>query len=279
MLEASLHGDNCFVTLTYSDENLPIRLICSCGTTECDGTCSPGASVSLDPRHLQDFMKRLRKAIEPSRIRFYAVGEYGEETARPHYHLALFGYRGCLYGLSRYSERRKSCCVSCDLIRDTWGKGQVYLGTLEMHSAQYIAGYVTKKMTSHDDPRLHGRHPEFARMSLRPGIGYGFLDELTQSFLKFNLDASERDVPVTLRHGSRQLPLGRYLRKKMRGMVFGDEKTPEVVIKARAEEMRPLREDAYNNSKSFKSAILEKYQGERVNFEARNKLRKKRKMI
>lgn len=217
--------------------------------------------------------------MAPSRFRFYAVGEYGDETSRPHYHLALFGYKGCLYGLSRYSERRQSCCVSCDLVRDTWGKGQIYIGSLEPHSAQYIAGYVTKKMTSKDDPRLNGRHPEFARMSLRPGIGFGYLDELTQAFLKFNLDASESDVPVTLRHGDRLLPLGRYLRKKMRGMVFGDEKTPEVVIKARAEEMRPLREIAFNNSQSFKKAILDQYRGKRVNFAARQKLRKQRKTI
>lgn len=134
-------------------------------------------------------------------------------------------------------------------------------------------------MTSKDDPRLNGRDPEFARMSLRPGIGFGFLDELTQSFLQFNLDSSESDVPVTLRHGSRQLPLGRYLRKKMRGMVYGDEKTPESVLQKRAEEMRPLREIAFNNSQSFQKIVLDRFKQKRVNFAARQRRNKPRKTI
>ena len=56
--EASLHENNCFITLTFNDDNLP-------------------SDKSLDVRHFQLFMKRLRKQFG-SNIRYYHCGEYGE---------------------------------------------------------------------------------------------------------------------------------------------------------------------------------------------------------
>jgi hypothetical protein len=69
--EASLHEHNSFITLTYNDENLP-------------------ADGSLDVRHWQLFMKRLRKR-HGSGIRYFHCGEYGSKHRRPHYHACLFG--------------------------------------------------------------------------------------------------------------------------------------------------------------------------------------------
>lgn len=207
MLEALCHEHNSFLTLTYSDEYLP------------DGG-------SLAPKEFQDWLKRFRFAVRPARLRFYGVGEYGDLSERPHYHAAIFGYPRCQHGMSRYDGGRESCCTHCDLVRDTWGRGRVFVGSLEVESAQYIAGYVTKKMTSFDDSRLRGRHPEFARMSRRPGIGVNAMHEVADVLMRFNLDTTQSDVPVTLRHGSRELPLGRLLRQKLRSMVGKDEKAP-----------------------------------------------------
>ena len=58
-----------FVTLTYDDDHLP-------------------EYNSLNYKHFQDFMKRLRKSH--SGVRFYMCGEYGEDFSRPHYHALLF---------------------------------------------------------------------------------------------------------------------------------------------------------------------------------------------
>ena len=69
--ESSLHEHNCFITLTYNDENLPLN-------------------GSLDLKHFQDFMKRLRKKVSVP-IRYFHCGEYGSRLQRPHYHLLLFG--------------------------------------------------------------------------------------------------------------------------------------------------------------------------------------------
>lgn len=187
MLESMKHEKSCFVTLTYADEHLPK-----------DG--------SLNPKDLQDFLKRLRRAIEPFKIRYYAVGEYGETTFRPHYHIALFG-------ISRDSH---------DLIHNAWGLGLIDSGrdNINKDSAQYICGYVTKKMTKKDDPRLNGKHPEFARMSLKPGIGAGIVDDLVNVLTTSNgceYILRNSDVPMSLNHGeNKSWPLGRYIRRLLR---------------------------------------------------------------
>lgn len=62
--------DNCFLTLTYRDEHVPVN-------------------KSLDYDALPDFMRSLRKRFG-SGIRSYGCGEYGSFYDRPHYHLLLF---------------------------------------------------------------------------------------------------------------------------------------------------------------------------------------------
>lgn len=276
MLESQLHGDNCFLTLTYSDDHLPKMNVSGCGGT--------GTLATLEPKDLQNWLKRFRKEISPTRIRFYAVGEYGNETWRPHYHVILFGYPTCSRGrtgLGMGNPDWSRCCVRCKLVGETWGLGKVYLGTLETHSAQYVAGYVTKKMNRRDDFRLLGREPEFCRMSNRPGIGHDFMHEVASAFLQFNLEQDQSDVPVTLAHGKRQLPLGRYLRMKLRKMVGRDEKTPQQVLDQIKEEMRPLRETQFATTTrtSLKSVVLDTHQGKRARFHSRNAIFKGRRSL
>lgn len=258
-----MHEDNTFLTLTYDTTSLP--------------TLSNGQTTLL-PEHLRDFLKRLRKKHHPRRLRFFACGEYGDENHRPHYHAALFNFPNCLRGqtgLGMVRPNWRSCCHVCQLVGETWGKGNIYLGTLETHSAQYVAGYVTKKMTRRDDPRLNGRDPEFARMSNRPGIAADFMWESASAHMVFSLDKSQGDVPVTLRHGSRQLPLGRYLRMKYRKYIGRDEKTPPEVLHQLAEELRPLQQAAFDASRSFSSALADSQAQALLNLIAKSNLRKR----
>lgn len=182
MLEAVVHPAASFVTLTYNEDNLP-------------------EGGTLVPKHLQDFMKRLRKNV--GGCRFFGVGEYGDHSWRPHYHLALFGH----------GPAQGEAIASC------WPFGFTHTGDLTLHSAQYVAGYVTKKMTRADDERLNGRYPEFARMSLRPGIGATALQHVADALQnKYGWDEIEStgDVPKMLRHAGRTMPLGRYMRSRLR---------------------------------------------------------------
>lgn len=149
------------------------------------------------------------------------------------------------------------------------------LGTLETASAQYVAGYVTKKMTMRDDSRLHGREPEFARMSNRPGIGHSALHEIASQLMTFNLDTTQGDVPLTLRHGSRQLPLGRYLRRKLRTMIGKDEKTPQQILDQVKAELLPVQQAAFNASESFSSHLEEKNRQQALNFKTKTAIFKK----
>lgn len=266
MLETLCHSSNAFVTLTYAPEYVP-------------------AGQSLVPKDLQDFLKRLRKEISPSRIRYYAVGEYGDATERPHYHLILFGYQTCLNGRSQYTKHRTSCCSQCDLIQKVWGYGHVGLGTVTMESASYVAGYVTKNMRRTDDVRLKGRWPEFARMSLRPGIGYNALWEMADTMMQYKLEELLEDVPQAVQVGKSMRSMGRYLRRSLRKMVGKDE--APVLDKFEAE-MLAMYESVTVDAQAvpsdvkklmFREALLDESEGVRLRQSAKHKIFSKKDVL
>lgn len=262
MLEAALHGENTFVTLTYDEDHLP-------------------EGATLVPAHLRDFLKRLRKSYEPRRLRFFGVGEYGDRTERPHYHLALFGFPNCAFGLTRSIRPGRSCCAACDAIDAAWGNGGVMLGELTDASASYVAGYVLKKLTSPDDARLAGRHPEFSRMSNRPGLGADMMHEVASTLLDFNLEETQPDVPSALRHGRRMMALGRYLHRKLRTYVGKSPDSPESVQAERRAEMQRLRDAQNNHSgrKSLPDVYVEENTQKLRNLDSKTRLRKQRKSL
>lgn len=215
-LEAGTHEQSAFVTLTYNQETNPVTLV---------------------PKHMQDFMKRLRWAY-PRPLRFYGVGEYGEESWRPHYHLAIFGLSMFEHGVDF-----KTGFVNSGPAFDAWKLGGVHVGELNPTSAHYIAGYVCKKLTQKDDPRLKRSdmflHPEFSRMSLgnaqrgTGGIGFGAVTgiakKLTEEGGSAALAALE-DVPHEVRINGKLYPIGRYLRRKLREEVGWSKETPDHVL-------------------------------------------------
>lgn len=259
LLEAKTHAHSSFVTLTYRPEVIP-----------------PGGTVV--PKHTQDWLKRLRK-VSPVPIRYFLIGEYGDQTHRPHYHAALFGLPGCLHNCDQF--HRASClCWACALIRDTWQAGRTDNAYLTPDSAQYIAGYVTKKLTSKLDPRLNGRHPEFARMSLRPGIGapaVPFIADTLTTELGVETIIRTGDVPLALKTGTSNLPLGRYLRRKIREKLGHREtSTPkEILLHLQKENADILQEELKkpeNKSKSIKKIFLDLNKQKVLNLEARQKI-------
>jgi len=245
MLEAAQYEDNCFVTLTYSPENLP-------------------EDMSVTPRVTSLFLKKLRK--QTPKIRYFAVGEYGDKSGHPHYHLALFGFPTCVYGRTRHHVL--SCCSLCQTISKAWGLGRIELGTLTPHSMAYVAGYLNKKMVRDTDPRLEGRRPEFARMSLKPGIGSGLMHDLASTLMELGSD-NMLDVPAVLQHGKTRYPLGRYLRRKLRTLIGRSPNAPLEALAEYAKEMLPLRKAAFDASEPLKTHVLEKSLGKRIQIEAK----------
>lgn len=249
MLEALEHEYNSFVTLTYADENLP-------------------ADGSVDSVTLQLFIKRLRKRYEAGGIKFryYGCGEYGETGHRPHYHVALFGIPGCIKA-RQFFDGQKPCCPACDLVFQSWKLGRIQAGTLTRESAAYIAGYVTKKWIYEKD----GYRPPFARMSNRPGIGAGAMDDVASSLLMAEFDG--RDVPNAISHGGKRWPLGRYLVRRLRERMGREKNAPQSTLAQMDEALREVRAEAFEASKSFKEALIEKGVGRRARLEFWQRIR------
>lgn len=155
--EASLHKENCFLTLTYSNENLP-------------------ENGSLNKRDITLFLKRLRRAIEPKRIRFFQCGEYGEQFGRPHHHCLLFGHNFPDRLLLR--GRKENKLYSSETLQNLWPHGFASVGDVTFDSACYVARYVLKKITGETaDEHYQGRMPEYVTMSRRPGIAREWYDK------------------------------------------------------------------------------------------------------
>lgn len=158
--------------------------------------------------------------------------------------------------------------------------GLVDLGQVNDESAAYIAGYVVKKMTSKDDPRLEGRHPEFSRMSKQSGgLGAAMMDEVASTLMDFDLEKNMADVPSALRHGGKLMPLGRYLRQRLRTRVGMDAKAPQSTLDEMAERLRPLRETAFENSESFKKTVIAAADQKVLQMETKQKIFKERKKL
>lgn len=226
VLESTQHEFSSFVTLTYDKEHVPH-----------DG------SVSV--REMQLFLKRLRMRACGSAIRFFGVGEYGDQSWRPHYHLCLFGV----------SDRSAIC--------DSWQRGYVDVGSLTFESAAYVAGYSVKRMTDARDERLGGRAPEFARMSLRPGIGAGAVGSISEGVTSragARFVAGVGDVPGVLRFGGKTWPIGRYLKEKLRESLGMDKGCPDAVLAMAARRVW----DSYVESGLSSKAFVELEAGKRL---------------
>lgn len=197
--------ENCFLTLTYRDVDLPDRL-------------------SLDYDAVPAFIKRLRKRVGRSGIRYYAGGEYGDERGRPHYHLCVFNY----YPDDALFWKMSPCgepLYTSQTLESVWGKGFVVIGAVSFESAAYIARYCVKKRTgklaeSHyarvdvDTGECYSILPERAWMSRMPGIGHTYLEQYGH--------VAGRDEYLVV--SGRKRPLPRYYKNKLLSVDLIDKK-------------------------------------------------------
>lgn len=162
-LESDEHKYMCWTTITYEEKFKP---------------------PTLRKKHLAAWLKRMRSKLnytEKRKLRFFACGEYGEYTQRPHYHAIL-------WGLPETST----------LPQEAWDYGFLRTHTLTPAGIAYVAGYVSKKLgayyprpryklvpegTPDADERVNPLtgevfwtvttyQPPFLQMSRRPGLGH-----------------------------------------------------------------------------------------------------------
>ncbi|GMO29628.1 MAG: hypothetical protein Ta2B_10620 [Termitinemataceae bacterium] len=181
-----------FLTLTYDDDHLP----------------SYGSLVKAD---LQKFFKRLRKNLASSRygeeaskppnggalgkLKYYACGEYGSQTFRPHYHAIIFGL-----GLDPLSKQ---------IITDSWSlcdwtfeRIQASFGTVTPDSCSYVTKYIQKKLSGDlADIEYENRQAPFQVAS--NGLGRTFVDLHRNDLVK----------RLSVRYNGQDVGLPRYYRK------------------------------------------------------------------
>lgn len=182
-LESKYQVSAYFITLTYSDKNL----------TYADIPDENGEIQTTIPtlvkKDVQDFMKRLRKGLK-EKIRYFAVGEYGEVTWRPHYHLLLFGLAHT--GLHLHK-----------LLLDKWNKGLIDIGNVTPASIMYCTGYIVQKA----DFTSEIIQKPFALMS--QGLGSQYVEK--------HKDKHQRDLQrnYMVLEGGKKTRIPRYFRKKL----------------------------------------------------------------
>jgi len=231
--ESLLHDQNCFITLTYSDENLP-------------------HASTLLPSHFQKFIRRLRKKTS-DKIRFYGCGEYGspEKTERPHYHSIIFGYDFPDKKLVHIRDGNR--VYTSRVLASLWPYGTHEIGSVTYQSAGYVARYILKKQNGQYGSALYeetGRLPPFTRMSLRPGIGHDY-------YKKFRHDFFPNDYAVS--PDGRKVAVPGYYRRLLER---DDPALSETLRQARVEKAKdnpdniPARLDARHKCKVSQSKRL-----------------------
>jgi hypothetical protein len=177
-----MHQQNSFITLTYSNENLP-------------------SDRSIHKSHVQKFIKRLRKNTG-KKIRYFACGEYGSKTGRPHYHAIIFGYDFTDNDPTKdrrlwTKTRNGDLLFRSPILEKAWPYGHSTIGNVTFESAAYVARYVMKKwkpdtrsdvsaedqvkehytMVDEETGEIFHVQPEFCLMSRRPGLGATWLEK------------------------------------------------------------------------------------------------------
>lgn len=164
----------CFVTLTYDTDFLPIL---------------PNLQHTLNPDDITNFFKRLRN-YNQDKIKYYICGEYGTDTARPHYHILLYN-------------------AKIETIQKAWSDvngrplGHVHYGNVELPSVVYALKYIMKPGRI---PEFNGdqRISEFQRMS--KGLGKNYV---TAAIKKYHLSDLVENCHLTFRDG-KKIAMPRY---------------------------------------------------------------------
>lgn len=177
MKEAEVSSSAFFLTLTYDTESVPI---------------TKKGFMTLDKTDLQKFLKRLRK-INNEKLKYYACGEYGGKTKRPHYHMVIFN-------------------ADQETFQEAWtlnGKeiGSIYVGTLTEASVGYTLKYMAKesKIPEHQND---DRQKEFALMSKKMGSNY------IDKFKTWHKESLKERMYLNI-EGGKKIAMPRYYKEKI----------------------------------------------------------------
>ena len=243
-----------FLTLTYEPENVPLVL-----------QWNMHYAMTLQKKDIQDFNKRLRQNImqEDTRYlkqsektgnwspkyRYFACGEYGPKTERPHYHIIAYNIPHDYFIWDPIHEKYYS-----KILEEIWGKGRIEVGEITHGRAHYVTKH---HMFPLDElfNRLGSREKPFALMSTKPGLGLNYIDDkLTDYFTR------TKNSFATLKNGNRS-PLGRYYKEKIKEAIDDPEAIREASRKAKeyAENQKQQEREAYESEADFIEAKRQEF--------------------
>ncbi len=174
--EEKISTSSAFITFTY--ENTPLSF---------------NGHATLKKTDFQKFLKRLRKQLKKSNIKYYACGEYGTSSLRPHYHAIIFNLP-------------QQMLSTLEPLTRLWSHGNIFIAPNTIATTKYTIGYLNKgkfePLTDCDD-----RLPEFSLMSKKMGLSY-----LTPQMLKHH---KEKLISFITKPGGQFQPLPRYFKDKI----------------------------------------------------------------
>ena len=198
--EDKVSSSSYFITLTYDNDHVPI---------------SGNKFLTLDKTHLQKFWKKLRKK-QKTKIKYYAVGEYGETFGRPHYHCIVFNVESPAF------------------FGECWTAGKIDIGSVSGDSIGYCAGYINKGrlVPVH---KMDDREKEFSVMS--KGLGKSYL---SPEMVKYHKEDITRNY-VTLKGGAK-IALPRYYRDRIYNETEKTKQRFHIISEKRKKELKILKE-------------------------------------
>lgn len=228
-----------FVTLTYSNENLP--QIVNHQTGETHGT--------LVKKHFQDWLKRFRQSYwrkhhKKAIFKYYLCGEYGPRTFRPHAHIIFFGLDRLDINDAIIDWQEKYGFVDYEAI------DLLHIKSLS-NTARYIGKYASKGVYDNPLIKLGLVAPTFRLMS--KGLGLSYVQKMSAYHKNGDIYEITDKYNYTLNGLKYALP--RYYKTK----IFGEKSRLQYqisnILLARNDELYNQKLESIQTSKTDTSAV------------------------
>ena len=159
-----------FVSLTYRDDDLPLLLPeGSAIVGKWFANCPPAYGSTLYRPDITQFTDKMQKRLKRKfgvSGKYIAVGEYGDDSHRPHFHVIYVGLP---------SDSRK-------LVLDVWQHGNVDVGPINKGAIRYVLDYIDKQV--YGPKALFDYYgdfePPFAHFS--KGLGFHWIENHLKDF-------------------------------------------------------------------------------------------------
>lgn len=233
-----------FITLTYDSKYVPFQYLNK------DGELITAFKPTLNKEHLQLFFKRLRyyqgENDKNLSVKYYAVGEYGGKTWRPHYHIILFN-------------------ADAEHVCKAWDMGHVHIGQVTDASIGYTLKYITKKgkIPQHKNDN---RQKEFCLMS--KGLGKNYL---TENIIQWHKSDLQNRMYLPLKDG-KKAAMPRYYKQKLYSEQERQLIQENLVPKIKEQELKEMAKYGNEYQRIKDDMIIQKYKKMHINSEKTDSL-------